>query len=1032
VPSFPIAGPSPSPTPLTLAVVTPAPQPPGGEAAPETEFPNLLVKAIEVTQGIQNLANDMPLVQDRRTYARVYVDITGAVSWPNTWGALEARRNGQQIGWIWPENGPITAKAGGGDRTSLDDSLQFRLPASWLSGTVTLTTFVFSYTIFTPFTDEPDAADNTALEVVIFREGLPLTVHLAPLHLHRSYHPSDVERTYGLGGGGLFAPGGATGGTDRVISGLFRYLPLWKVSVDTLNSAVTPLDHGGGHEFDLGGECRSIVLDVLPASDLIIADWTILMKAPAEITPDPNVINVPDRTELRVLDRTFTISAFVAEPDGTGLVYASSDGLGPDPIPGAPAYAYGCAEVTPKMAEPNTTLALYRVFYDWQDEREMFVGMVDPSLRTVFGGFSTDGTDSVWVRMSDTFGASDPWRHSGGATLGHEAAHAAGLKHVPCKDDDGNEIPDELIGGDLDLTHPMTLTFPDCWLSDVDEDGYYGVDVQWDRFGLDAPTVLSNDPAQPLPNVAWPALSYKGPGWSDPYHYCRMLTYYGVPCSPTQLDLPWNPPNPLPDGSDPFAAFTPPPEELEPGVHAALLSLTQDEDGGWTIEMIARNSEPTPDLAERISAQKAVLPDPDGYTVVVRRSEAAIALPAWISGPAKPHDATGGPSIGTLVVPMPPDGTAIEVRGPDGELKAKLDPSPGYPEVAGLFKDTADGETVEPDDEILVTFEAGDPDGDELRFTLLYAPDREHWQVVGETRDSEIRVPVRGLPSGDDPAFRLIAFDGWSVDEEILPAPELDAPRNPPQIWILTQTVASYPMRAPVRLEAAAFDVEDRDLSGDAIRWRSSIDGDLGTGSELVTRALSAGTHVITATATDSDGLDGSTTHELVIDGAVVAPLPDEALQAGMAGIFDRLGAGLDPAPNNGSIVGGDFNFEEEALSVLVLILAGGLGLVIVAFAAGRYFRVGRPTTGAAVGGAQSTSVGATQSISVGAAQDGGSPELLAHEAAHTTQGDAPPADDPSTWMPTDQLGTSGSMDPQPGGGGANELATEDTSGKEN
>jgi hypothetical protein len=250
-------------------------------------------------------------------------------------------------------------------------------------------------------------------------------------------------------------------------------------------------------------------------------------------------------------------------------------------------------------------------------------------------------------------------------------------------------------------------------------------------------------------------------------------------------------------------------------------------------------------------------------------------------------------------------------------------------------------------------------------------------------------VPVRGLPSGDDPAFRLIAFDGWSVDEEILPAPELEAPRNPPQIWILTQTVASYPVRAAVRLEAAAFDVEDRDLPGEAIRWRSSIDGDLGTGSELVTRALSAGTHVITATATDSDGLDGSTTHELVIDGAVGAPLPDEALQAGMAGIFDRLGAGLDPAPRTGGILGGDFNFEEEALIVLVLILAGAV--VWLRFAGLR--KGGRTHTGGTVGPAQSISVGAAQSVSVGAAQS------------------ATPV--------------------APSGGGHNELATDDSAGAE-
>jgi hypothetical protein len=131
IPSFPVAVPTPVPTPLPLIAVTPAPQPPNGLTVPEVEFPNLRVRAVEVTQGIQNLDNDMPLVRHRRTYVRVHVDVFPNESWPNTWGALEARRNGQQIGWMWPDNGPIIARAGSGDRTSLDDSLLFRIPNSW-------------------------------------------------------------------------------------------------------------------------------------------------------------------------------------------------------------------------------------------------------------------------------------------------------------------------------------------------------------------------------------------------------------------------------------------------------------------------------------------------------------------------------------------------------------------------------------------------------------------------------------------------------------------------------------------------------------------------------------------------------------------------------------------------------------------------------------------------------------------------------------------------------------------------------------
>lgn len=927
-PSFPLSGPSATPTLPAYVAITPAPQPPGNVTVPETEWPNLWVDGIEVTQGIQNLDNDMPLVAGRRTYARVYVDLDGADSWPHTWGALEARRGAQQLGWIWPDNGPITARDGGGERTELDDSLYFRLPASWLSSTVTLTAFVFSYGINTPFTHEPVSADNTRQASVYFDEGLPLTIHLAPLHMHRSWHPSDVERTFFVPNlGGVITPGtdlSGIGVTNRVVAGALRYLPIAGVNVDSLNSAVTPLNHFNGHEFDLGGPCRTVLTESADANHVALADWTVLMKDPSEVTPGGGSVT-PDRDELRIMDWTFTADYFYAREDGTADVFGSTDYEGPTPVAGAPVYAYGCSMIVDEDSEPNHVVGLYRVFYDWADEREMFVGMVHPSLRAQWGGFSTSSTDSVWVRWLDQYGEDDPWRHRGASILGHESAHFAGLNHVPCKDDNDDGIPDEVIGGDFDLTHPMTLTFPDCWLSEVDPEGYFGFDTYWDRFALQGPTVISNDPAFPLPNRAFPLLSYDLPAWIDPYHYCRLLSYYGVTCSPTELDLPWNVPPPQPDGSDPFAAVTPPPAPLGDGIDTMTITFTGLEDGTWTMEALARNPDPTQNDAERIAAARRVPPDEDIPWLVVLDADGAVEWQAMLPLGSRPHEAEGGMVVGDAVVPIGPRSSAVEIRGWDAQVKARITGSAGVPEIAGLFKDTADGETVEPDDQVLVSFEGGDPDPDSrIRYFLLYSPDRERWQLVGATEGGEVPAPARDLPSGEDPAFRLVAFDGWNVADEILPAPELAAPRNGPTVLILASEPRRYPLQALVRLEASAFDLEDRALSGDAIRWSSSLDGDLGTGGELSTRALSAGRHVLTATATDSDGLEGSATYELEVDGSVIEPVPGAEMDAAMARIFERLGAGLDPAPSVDDHP--DFAWLPIgiATALLVLVAAGG------------------------------------------------------------------------------------------------------------
>ena len=64
-------------------------------------------------------------------------------------------------------------------------------------------------------------------------------------------------------------------------------------------------------------------------------------------------------------------------------------------------------------------------------------------------------------------------------------------------------------------------------------------------------------------------------------------------------------------------------------------------------------------------------------------------------------------------------------------------------------------------------------------------------------------------------------------------------------------------------LSAEAQDIEDGPLSGDSVVWTSSLDGALGTGSELVVGELSPGLHQITVTATDSDGNQSTASFDL-------------------------------------------------------------------------------------------------------------------------------------------------------------------------
>lgn len=72
------------------------------------------------------------------------------------------------------------------------------------------------------------------------------------------------------------------------------------------------------------------------------------------------------------------------------------------------------------------------------------------------------------------------------------------------------------------------------------------------------------------------------------------------------------------------------------------------------------------------------------------------------------------------------------------------------------------------------------------------------------------------------------------------------------------QEGALFDQSAEVTFRGSAEDPEDGALTGAALVWSSSIDGNLGAGEELTVTDLTAGGHVITLTATDSDGRRGT------------------------------------------------------------------------------------------------------------------------------------------------------------------------------
>jgi hypothetical protein len=82
---------------------------------------------------------------------------------------------------------------------------------------------------------------------------------------------------------------------------------------------------------------------------------------------------------------------------------------------------------------------------------------------------------------------------------------------------------------------------------------------------------------------------------------------------------------------------------------------------------------------------------------------------------------------------------------------------------------------------------------------------------------------------------------------------------NAPVVLIASPATGStFQEGDTVTLRGTATDFEDGPVPGDALSWSSSIDGTLGTGSELVVANLAAGLHTITLSAADADGNEGT------------------------------------------------------------------------------------------------------------------------------------------------------------------------------
>ena len=201
----------------------------------------------------------------------------------------------------------------------------------------------------------------------------------------------------------------------------------------------------------------------------------------------------------------------------------------------------------------------------------------------------------------------------------------------------------------------------------------------------------------------------------------------------------------------------------------------------------------------------------------------------------------------------------------DGETLHTWTSGPASPEVTSITAAASE-------EGILVTWEAKDPDGDELAFSVsTIASDGTVSGGAFGVSGSSTTIPEGSILGPGPHRVRVMAADGiniaWAFSEgaeTLNQPPELLFDGDPTMPPVTLQGSAYV-------IEVEAYDAEDGDIS-DTIVWTSSIDGLIGSGFELYingyevfteTRSgmghspeieLSLGVHEFTASVTDSDG----------------------------------------------------------------------------------------------------------------------------------------------------------------------------------
>lgn len=144
---------------------------------------DLAIQGIEVTQGVQNLANEVELVADKPTFVRVLGTLVSGANAFNVEGRLYGKRNGVDLPGspLRPiQRLPQFTSGIPFIRDSAIRTWLFELPSTWRNGNIELQAIIDPRNA----QSDPALANNSRTQAVSFLNKAPLCVVLIPVRTH--------------------------------------------------------------------------------------------------------------------------------------------------------------------------------------------------------------------------------------------------------------------------------------------------------------------------------------------------------------------------------------------------------------------------------------------------------------------------------------------------------------------------------------------------------------------------------------------------------------------------------------------------------------------------------------------------------------------------------------------------------------------------------------------------------------------------------------------------------------------------------